>query len=307
MVPQELAADVHRRGLALLAQLPVDELDQLRVVVVEADHLRRAPRRTAGGDRPGRRVADPEPSHQAGGDPAAGQWFILSAPDRRVDAGPGPVLEDPRLAAPGVHDAALVDEVVRGRRQEAGMGLWVLVAVWDTRRDRPAVVGDPVVVWVDPPHAGVPAGDPVGPPQPGVEPLRAVRRHYLERQHHVALVEESVGVLVGRQMAGAPAVVGPGNREAVEGLPGRRLGAESCSFDRPAWNQPQWYAGGRICIQVCLGRYPSLPQVQVRQDISRVLGPRLRNLNFANQPGLPVDLRRDDLPPDLVFDWRVSA
>ena len=46
---------------------------------------------------------------------------------REIGAGAGAVFEQPRLAHPEIHDAALVDEVVGDRLDKAGMRLRVLV------------------------------------------------------------------------------------------------------------------------------------------------------------------------------------
>src|SRR3546814_17798696 len=54
------------------------------------------------------------------------------------------------------------------------------------------------------------AVDAVGPVQPGVEPLRRVRRAHLACQHIAHLVVVGAGVLLGIEIAALPAPIGPG-------------------------------------------------------------------------------------------------
>ena len=61
--------------------------------------------------------------------------------------------------------------------------------------------------------------DAVGPVQPGVEPLRRVRRAHLRRQHVAHLVVVGARVGLGREVAALPAPVGPGAGQPVEDLP----------------------------------------------------------------------------------------
>src|SRR6185312_9977755 len=74
-----------------------------------------------------RAVADAQEAHQARRLAAARQLFVLGAEPGEVGAGPGPVLEEARLAHPQIHDAVLVDEIVLDRLDEAGVRLRVLV------------------------------------------------------------------------------------------------------------------------------------------------------------------------------------
>ena len=66
------------------------------------------------------------------------------------------------------------------------------------------------------------AVDAVGPVQPGVEPLRRVRRAHLRREHVAHLVVVGAGVGLGGEVAALPAPVGPGAGQPVEDLPGAR-------------------------------------------------------------------------------------
>ena len=90
-------------------------------------HLGRAAGGAAGLDRPSRAVADLQEAHQAGGLAAARQFLALTAQRGEVGAGAGAVFEEPRLADPEVHDAAVADEVILDRLDEAGVGLRVFV------------------------------------------------------------------------------------------------------------------------------------------------------------------------------------
>jgi hypothetical protein len=78
-------------------------------------------------DRAGGAVADPQEAHQAARAAAAGQGLAFAAQRREVGAGARAVLEEARLADPQVHDAALADEVVADRLDEAGVRLRALV------------------------------------------------------------------------------------------------------------------------------------------------------------------------------------
>ena len=106
---------------------------------------------------------------------------------REVGAGAGAVFEQARLAHPQVHDAALVDEVVLDRLDEAGMRLRMLVG----RLRLGQLAGEGVDVEV----ALAGAVDAIGPVQAGVEPLRRVRRDALGGEHVGELVEEGAARL----------------------------------------------------------------------------------------------------------------
>src|SRR5439155_8586862 len=72
--------------------------------------------------------------------------------------------------------------------------------------------------------------DAIGPEEPGVEPLRAVGRAHLARQHHPELVVERAGVLLAIEIAALPAPIGPGAGEPVEALLGAGFGAAARLF-----------------------------------------------------------------------------
>src|SRR5208282_2761392 len=113
--------------LLLLDHLPVDELLDVGMIGVENDHLRRAARGAARFDGARGAVADLEKTHQARRLAAAGQFFALAAQPGEIRAGAGAVFEQARFAHPQIHDAALVDEVVGDRLDEAGVRLRMLV------------------------------------------------------------------------------------------------------------------------------------------------------------------------------------
>ena len=69
--------------------------------------------------------------------------------------------------------------------------------------------------------------DAIGPVEAGVEPLRAVRRTHLVRQHEAMLVEERARILLGGEIATLPAPVGPGAGKALEDLAGIGLAARA--------------------------------------------------------------------------------
>ncbi len=212
-----LGAGGERGDLLLLLHLPVDVGFDVGVVDVDHHHFRRAPGRAARLDRARRAVADLEEGHQARGAAAAGKLLVLAAKGREVRAGAGAVLEEARLAHPQVHDAALVDEVVADRLDEAGVRLGMLVGRLGL--DELAGLEVDVIVALARPV------DAIGPVEAGVEPLRGVGRGDLARQHEAHLVVIGAGVLVAVEHAGLPAPIGPGAGEPVEHLLGRGLGA----------------------------------------------------------------------------------
>ncbi len=214
---QQLRAGDQRCDLLLLDHLPVDERLDVGMIDVDDHHLRGAPRRAAGLDRPGGPVADLEEAHQPRGSAAAGQPLAVAAQGREVRAGARAVLEEPRLPDPEVHDPALVDEIVGDALDEAGVGLGPLVG-----RGRGSHLSGRLVD-VEMPLGG--AVDAVGPVQPGIEPLRRVRRGHLLGQHVAKLVHEGPGVALGREIAALPAPVGPGPGQPVENLLGIGLAA----------------------------------------------------------------------------------
>src|SRR6202161_3024123 len=123
----------------------------------------------------GRRAPVLKEPHQAEEPPAAGRLFAFAAQPREVRAGAGAVFEQARLAHPQIHNAALVDEVVADALDEAGMRLRMLVGRFRFRQ----LAGEGIDIIV----ALAGAIDAVSPMQPGVEPLRRVRRDHLLGEH----------------------------------------------------------------------------------------------------------------------------
>ena len=210
MLLVDLRAGDEVRDLLLLDHLPVDELLDVGMIGVEDHHLRGAARGAARLDGAGGAVADLEKAHQAGRLAAAGQPFAFAAQLGEIRAGAGAVFEQARLAHPQIHDAALVDEVVIDRLDEAGMRLRMLVGGGRLHQLAGFVIDVEVAL--------ARAVDAVGPVQAGVEPLRRVRRHHLHRQHVAVLVEERLRVGLGGEIAALPAPIGPGAGEPVEHL-----------------------------------------------------------------------------------------
>ena len=191
--------------------LPVDELLDVGMVDVDYDHLGGAPRRAAGLNGAGGAIADLQEAHQPRRLTAARKAFVFGPQGREIGAGAGPVLEQPCLADPQVHDAALVDQVVGNALDEARMGLRALVG-----RARLDQVAGLVI------NVGMALGravDAVGPVKTGVEPLRRVGSADLGGQHISRFVVIGAGVLLGIEIAAFPAPIGPGAGHAVEYLP----------------------------------------------------------------------------------------
>ena len=124
---RQLRAGDEGRDLLLLDHLPVDEGLDIGMVDVDRHHLGGAARRAAGLDGARRAVADLEEAHQAGGTAAARQALAVAAQRGEVGAGARAVFEEPRLAHPEIHDAAIVHEVIGDGLDEAGMRLRMLV------------------------------------------------------------------------------------------------------------------------------------------------------------------------------------
>src|SRR5207253_5382066 len=83
-VPTGLLEDAR---LALLLRLAPDELVDVRMVDVEHDHLRRAPRLATGLDRPGRRVGTAHEANRPGRIAALRKLLLRRAQLREVEPG----------------------------------------------------------------------------------------------------------------------------------------------------------------------------------------------------------------------------
>ncbi len=189
------------------------------MIDIDRHHLGGAPGCAAGLDGARRAVADLEEAHEAGGAAATRQLLVLAAQFGEIGAGARAVFEQPRLAHPEVHDAALVDEVVGDRLDEAGMRLRMLISAVGGR-ELAGLEIDVVVALRRPVDA-------IGPMEPGVEPLRRVGRRHLAAQHeaHLVVIGARIGVAV--EIPALPAPIGPGAGETVEHLARALLRAEA--------------------------------------------------------------------------------
>src|SRR5439155_9601896 len=156
--------------LLLFARLAPDELLDVRVVDVEDDHLRGAPRLAAGLDRAGGGVGAAHEGHGPGRVAALGELLLRRAEVREVDAGARAAAEDDALAADPVEDR--LHRVV-DREDEARRALRLLL-------------------------------------EADVEPNRGVERGHLVDEDRLELRLEGVGLLVAREVAAraAPAADG---------------------------------------------------------------------------------------------------
>ncbi len=272
----------HQRGhLLLLEHLPVDEVLDIRVIHVADHHLRRAPRRAARLDGARRPVADLQEAHQPRRLAAARKALIGRAQAREVGARARAVLEEPRLAGPEIHDAAIVHQIVGDRLDEAGMGLRMLVGGGRLGQ----LPGLEIDVVMPLPRTV----DAVGPVQPGVEPLRAVRRAHLARQHVAHLVVIGAGIRLGGEVAALPAPIGPGPGQPVEDLPRRgladgalglrQLGELRLVRDRA----PQERRHALLAHLLERRRHAGLAEVLLGQNVGGHLAPALGNLDILER------------------------
>ena len=288
MLLVDLGAGDEVGDLLLLDHLPVDELLDIGMVGVEDHHLGGAARGAARLDGARGAVADLEEAHQAGRLAAAGQLFAFAAQLGEIRAGAGAVFEQARLAHPQIHDAALVDEVVGDRLDEAGVRLRMLVGGGRLHELAGLVV--------DVEMALARAVDAVGPVQAGVEPLRRVRRHHLHRQHVAVLVEERLRVGFGGEIAALPAPIGPGAGEPVEHLLAGCFADEALGL-RQLGRAP---SRRRRCATARTGRSPPRPSSGARArrlcgNISAparrrrlaTIAPALRRSRHGRRPSRP--------------------
>ena len=127
------------------------------------------------------------------------------------------------------------------------------------------------------------AVDAVGPVQPGVEPLRAVGRAHLLGEHVAKLVEEGARILLGGEISGLPAPIGPGSGQPVEHLPCVGFADEALSLwqrlesplvgDRP----PEPRGDGLFLDPLGGSRHACLPEIFLGKDIGGDLAPMSRH------------------------------
>ncbi len=289
-----LRAGDQRGDLLLLEHLPVDEVLDVRVIHVADHHLRRAPRRAARLDGPRRPVADLQEAHQPRRLAAARKALVGRTQAREVGPGPRAVLEEPRLAGPEIHDPAIVHQIVLHRLDEAGMRLRMLVGAGG--------LGEFAGLEIDVVMPLPRTIDAVGPVQPGVEPLRRIRRAHLACQHEAHLVVIGLRIGLRGEVAALPAPVGPGPRQPVEDLPRRgladgalglrQLGELRLVRDRA----PQERRHALLAHLLERRRHAGLAEVLLRQNVGGDLTPRLGHLDVLqrehHRPVRVADLRR---------------
>jgi hypothetical protein len=171
------------RGLVLLLGLAPDELADVRVVDVQHDHLRRAPRLAAGLDRPGPRVGA---AHERHGPDAVPPLLRGSMEPRMFDR-LIPEPEPPRKIRPSRVFQSRIDSIVSS-----------------TERMKQAE------------HCGCSS-------KPDVEPDGRVERRHLVEQDERELGLEGVAVLRGGEVAAAAAPVGDRAGHAADHLLDRAL------------------------------------------------------------------------------------
>jgi len=115
--------------------------------------------------------------------------------------------------------------------------------------------------------------------QAGVEPLRAVRRGHLLRQHVAHLVVEGLGVGFGIEIAALPAPIGPGAGQAIEHLLGALLtgsalvGGELDQLFAVGLLAPQPFRNVGFDHGAEMRGDSGLAEVLLRQDVARHLRP----------------------------------
>ena len=127
--------------------------------------------------------------------------------------------------------------------------------------------------------------DAIGPVQPGVEPLRRVRRRHLPGQHEAQLVVERARIGLGSEVAGLPAPVGPGPGQTVEhlhgtALAGQTLGGGQLRQGRLVGHPPAQPLGHALFgHRPQPGRDTGFTEIFLRQDIHGHLRPGRRHLD----------------------------
>ncbi len=263
MLLGELGARDHRGDLLLLDHLPLDELLDIGMIDIDDHHLRRAARGAARLDRARRAVADLQEAHQARRFAAARELLVLAAQGGEVRAGAGAVFEQARLARPQIHDPAFVDEVVLDALDEAGVRLRMFIGRRRLRQPSRCMI-DVIVPLTR-------AIDAVGPVQAGVEPLRAVGRRFLRRQHVAHLVVEGARIGFAVEVMAFPAPIGPCAGHAVEDLLGGVLADALIAVSLVA---PQPFRHAFLGDRLELRGDAGLAEILLRQNVGRDLAPR---------------------------------
>ena len=263
--------------LLLFLHLPVHIGLDVGVIDIDNDHLGRPARRASGLDGPGGAVADLQEAEQARRLAAARQRLVLAAQRGEVGAGARAILEQPGLAHPQVHDAAVVDQIVVDRLDEAGVRLGMLVGGFGPDQ----LAG--LEIHVGMALAG--AVDAIGPVQAGVEPLRRVGRGHLHDQHVAHLVIEGARVLFRIEVAALPAPVCPCASKAVIDLLGGGLVGGARVLGQilhgllVGHRAPQPGGDGFFLDPLQLHRHAGLAEILLRQNVRRDLRKMRRNLD----------------------------
>ena len=224
MLAHDLGAGDEGGDLLFLLHLPVDVVFDVGMIDVDHHHLGRPPGGAARFDGARRAIANLEEAHEARRPSAPRQLFAIAAKPREIGPGARAIFEEPRLAHPQIHDAALVHEVVRDRLDETGMRLGMLIGRF--RPDEfPSLEIDIEVSLARPVDA-------VGPVEAGIEPLRGIWRAFLGGEHPAKLVMKGARVFLAREIAALPPPIGPGAGEPVEHLLGGLLAHESLLFGK---------------------------------------------------------------------------
>ena len=257
------------------------------MVGIADHHLGRTACGAARFDRACCAVTDLEETHQARGLAAARQRLVRRAERGEVGAGAGAILEQTRLADPEVHDAAIADQIVCHRLNEACMGLRVLVSRRGFGQFARLVIH--IVVTL------ARAVDAIGPVQTRVKPLRAVRCGLLRGQHEAHLIEIGLRVFFGREVTAFPAPIGPRARQTVEDLLGGRLTRALCvvAFRNRA---PQETGHALFLDLLQRDRDPCLAKILLCDDVTSNLAPAFGNLYIVqlehNRPVGIANFRR---------------
>jgi len=164
----QLARDYFRPGnqcgyFLFLNHFPGDELQDVRMIDIQADHLGGASGSTARFDCPGGAIADSQKGHQSRRITAPGKDFTGATNIGEIRAGAGTVLEQPGFTHPEIHDTVVANQVILNRLNKTGVWLRVFIGIIS--------FGQGVRIRVDIIMTLRFAGDTIGVVKSGVEPL----------------------------------------------------------------------------------------------------------------------------------------
>ena len=131
------------------------------------------------------------------------------------------------------------------------------------------------------------AVDAIGPVQASIEPLRAVGRGHLARQHQLHFIQIGAGVSLSREVAAFPAPVGPCTGKAPEDLLGGRLATITLVLRHSL----QRRLIGHAALEECRNAFffhrlggrgdTSLAKVLLRNHVRGNLAPTARNFDIV--------------------------